>query len=276
MPRLARIVVYPIKSFDGVALDEAQFAGVGGFRHDRRFALQAIDGHFVNGKRYAAIHRIRAAFDLAAGIVTLAAPQRPTATFELRPGNTDLEVWCGDYFGFPVTFVENVDTGFPDDLDSPGPTLISTPTLRRIAEWFRPLTLDDVRRRFRANLEIDGDAAENDAADCPPFWEDRLYSPLAAQGSRTTVTFRIGAARLEGVNPCARCVVPTRDPESGEARARFVAEFTSHRRTELPDWAPPGAFDHFYRLAVNTRAPAALGATIRVGDEVALVESVKL
>src|SRR5581483_2540325 len=97
--------------------------------------------------------------------------------------------------------VENLVNGFPDDLNAPGPTVISTATLRTVASWFPGLTVDDMRLRFRANLEIDG---------VEPFWEDRLYGE---QGE--SVTIRIGRVTIEGVNPCQRCVVPTRDPSTG-------------------------------------------------------------
>ncbi len=271
MPRLARITIYPIKSLDGVAVESAMIAGVGGLQHDRRFALRDADGNFVNGKRHAQIHSVRAVFDHAVSRVTLSAPNSAAATFALAAGDAALEAWCSDYFGFPVKFVENTDTGFPDDLESPGPTLIGTPTLRAVAGWFAGVDLAEARRRFRANLEIDS-LANDDAAsgDCPPFWEDRLFAAAAAPDARETVTFHIGDATLEGVNPCARCVVPSRNSQTGDVSPRFAADFARLRRESLPAWAEPSAFNHYYRLSVNTRAPAALGRMLRVGDEIRL------
>ena len=271
MPRLARITVYPIKSLDGVVVESATIAGIGGLQHDRRFALRDADGNFVNGKRHARTHLVRAVFDLAASQVTLSAPDRAAATFRLAAGDAALEAWCSDYFGFPVTLDENTDTGFPDDLESPGPTLIGTPTLQVVAGWFDGVDLAEARRRFRANLEIDS-LANDDAVsgDCPPFWEDRLFAADAAPDARETVTFHIGDATFEGVNPCARCVVPSRDSQTGDVSPRFAVEFARRRRDSLPAWAEPTAFDHFYRLSVNTRASAALGRTLRVGDVIRL------
>lgn len=151
MPRLARITVYPIKSLDGVVVESATIAGIGGLQHDRRFALRDADGNFVNGKRHAPFI-LCAEFDLAASQVTLSAPDRAAATFRLAAGDAALEAWCYDYFGFPVTLDENTDTGFPDDLDSPGPTLIGTPTLQVVAGWFDGVDLAEARRRFRGEL----------------------------------------------------------------------------------------------------------------------------
>ena len=75
-----------------------------------------------------------------------------------------------------------------------------------------------------------------------------------------------------GTNPCARCVVPGRDSRTGAVTPGFPKEFTIRRRAALPPWAECDAFDHTFRLAVNTQlyAPAA-GGTLRVGDAVELV-----
>jgi MOSC domain-containing protein len=165
--------------------------------------------------------------------------------------------WFGRYFDTRVTVVENPDGGFPDDTESPGPTVISTATLAEVASWFPDLSVDEARARFRANLEIDG---------VEPFWEDRLV----AEGLGA-VRFEIGEVEFLGTNPCARCVVPSRDPRSGAPIREFAKAFARHRQAELPDWAPEGRFDHFYRLAVNTRRADGRPATLRVGDEVRIV-----
>ena len=150
--------------------------------------------------------------------------------------------------------------GFPDDTDSPGPTLVSRQTIVAVADWFG-LAADEVRGRFRANLEIDGDA---------PFCEDRLVAD-----ARHVVRFAIGDVVFEGVTPCQRCVVPTRNPLSAESIPHFARQFAARRQEQLPGWTVPERFDHFYRLAVNTRlSPTNSAASIRVGDEVRILEVV--
>jgi len=69
------------------------------------------------------------------------------------------------------------------------------------------MTTDQTRARFRANLEVDG---------VPPFWEDQLYGQRG-----TTVRFSIGDFLFDGVNPCQRCVVPARDPITGQDNQDF-------------------------------------------------------
>jgi uncharacterized protein YcbX len=255
---LSRIVIYPIKSLDGLPLQAAGF-NEAGLLNDRRYALMDESGAFIQGKRMPAIHALRAEFDLAGDIVRLRGPEASAwRTFSLSTDRQPLERWFSDQLGITVTLVENRQTGFPDDLAASGPTVISTQTLAEVARWF-DLSLDEARRRFRANLEIDAEA---------PFWEDRLFDS-DAQG----VPFRIGEVSFLGVNPCARCVVPSRSSEEGRPTPQFQKIFAQRREEFLPPWAPANRFDHFYRLAVNTRViPPAPGA-VRVGDAVHILAS---
>ncbi len=195
MPKLSRIHIYPVKSFDAQSVDSSVLLASGGLQHDRRFALVDRSGDFVNGKRFPSIQRLRSRFDPASGQLSLQVDgQGPQHTFDLQGNRSKLVAWLSDYFGQPIAIQENTTGGFPDDVESPGPTLISTATLAEVASWFPGVTLDECRDRFRANLEIDADE---------PFWEDRLLA--AGLGA---VRFQIGEAQLLGTNPCARCPVP--------------------------------------------------------------------
>jgi uncharacterized protein YcbX len=253
---LRRITIYPIKSLDGIEVDAAQVLASGALENDRRFVLVDADGKYVNGKRTAAIHAIRAAYDLAAMTVRFNAEHE----FSLLHDHSQIAKYLSNALGIACVLQENTTTGFPDDTDAPGPTLISTATLDAVAEWFPGLTHDEAARRFRANLEVDG---------VEPFWEDRLVGPAG-----TTVPFQIGSVRWLGINPCQRCVVPTRDSHSGEPIAGFQKSFAQHRAAALPAWAPCDRFNHFYRLAVNTQlADGQSVGRLSIGDALTLGEA---
>lgn len=289
-PRLERIAVHPVKSLDPETPDRARLTERGALAGDREFAVVAApadaphdratasvsgDGDYVNGKRTADVHRLRSSFDLDARTLTLRVQgEQEPRTFDLDdasddPGAADdasdavddrseLNDWLSDYFGYPVSVRREPAGGFPDDGDAPGPTVVSTATLRTVASWFPEIDLADARRRFRASLEVGG---------VPPFWEDRLYAD-----SGEVVAFEIGDVRFEGVRPCSRCVVPTRDPDTGEPTEGFRETFLERREATLPEWADSDRLDHYYQLMVNTRVPESeWGAEIAVGDEVRVV-----
>jgi uncharacterized protein YcbX len=256
-PYLARIDLYPFKSLDGVRVKTAKVLSSGALQHDREYALFDQHGRVVNGKRCAQIHRLRSQITDDFQMITLRDINESTAqVFHVDREHTSLEAWLSDYLQRDIHIRHNSTMGFPDDTQSPGPTLISTATLEVIASWFPPLTLAEIRRRFRTNLEISG---------VPAFWEDQLF---AAADQR--VQFQIGALVLEGVNPCQRCIVPSRDSHSGVATAQFQKIFSHHRQQSLPDGVNRDRFNHFYRLAVNTQVPEAQGQSITEGDELTL------
>ncbi|MBD2463744.1 MOSC N-terminal beta barrel domain-containing protein [Oscillatoria sp. FACHB-1407] len=253
-PYVSKLFIYPIKSLDRVGLDRGVILKQGGLKGDREFAIVDESGQFVNGKRNSKVHRLRTQFDLAANTVSLHVEGEPDQqTFHLETDQKALEAWLSRYFGVSVSIKHNLETGFPDDLESPGPTVISTATLEAIASWYPDLDVEQIRLRLRANIEIAG---------VPPFWEDCLFAT-----AEQVVDFQIGSVKFMGVNPCQRCVVVTRDAQTGEAYPQFQKTFVAKRQETLPAWAERSRFNHFYRLAVNTRLPASEeGKEICVGD----------
>jgi uncharacterized protein len=257
-PFLHRIEIFPIKSLEGMLTDRVSVLPSGALKGDRQFAITDEQGRFVNGKSNPLVHRLRARFSqdtLNATLWRLGTEERETFALdeEGKGGLTGLEAWLSDYFGQTVTLEKNTDTGFPDDLNAPGPTIISTATLERVAEWFPGLDLAEIRRRFRTNLEVGGVA---------PFWEDRLFGQ-----AEQSVEFQVGVGNFVGVNPCQRCIVPTCDSLTGLAYEAFQKKFVQKREAELPIWTAKSQFKHFYKLAVNTRLSVPTqGFCLNTGD----------
>jgi len=73
MPRLARIVIYPVKSLDGLSVGEARVLPSGALEHDRQWALFDSHGKWINGKRTPQIHRLRSSIDPIGRRIALAA-----------------------------------------------------------------------------------------------------------------------------------------------------------------------------------------------------------
>jgi uncharacterized protein YcbX len=257
MPRLAAITVYPLKSFTGQPAREALVLPSGALEHDRRFAFVDDEGKFWNGKRSPRVHGLRTWLAANARVLTLHDEQQREQAWHIDDERATLEAWFTARFGGPVRLTEESTVGFPDDHEAPGPTLVSTASLELVAGWFPTLTVDDVRARFRANLEIDG---------VEPFWEDRLFG---TEGSVTP--FRIGPLIFGGTNPCQRCVVPTRDVHTGDVTTGFQKTFAERRAATLPSWAAAERFNHFYRFTLNTRPLSGTGQKIAVGDEVEII-----
>jgi uncharacterized protein YcbX len=254
---LDQIVIYPIKSLDGVVVDEARITSGGILEFDRVYAIVDEAGAYVNGKRTARIQLLRTQFDLKVRELSIwetGASDRSHFSLE-NPG--PFNQWLSDFFGFSVKLVCEEKSGFPDDRTAFGPTITSEASLRTVAGWFPGIDLESARRRFRSNLEIDGVEA---------FGEDILF------GSADELKpFQIGDVHFRGHNPCQRCVVPTRDPDGSDSTANFQKTFMHLRKTHLPSWSNASRFNHYYRFAINTSVPASeAGKSLRVGDAVRL------
>jgi uncharacterized protein YcbX len=253
--QLGRIFIFPIKSLDGVSVESAKLTAGGILENDRVFAIYDAEGKVVNGKRTARIHDLRSQFDPQIREVRLWQKEEAPAQFQLDDLPA-LGKWLSDFFGFAVEVRHETEKGFPDDREAFGPTIVSEASLRTVRAWYDGLALESVRRRFRTNLELIGDDA--------PFCEDRLFG---APGELKP--FQIGGVKFFGHNPCQRCVVPTRDPDSGQGVAGFQKTFMEQRKNSLPEWSNATRFNHFYRFAINTSVPPSeAGKELRIGDEV--------
>ncbi|WP_309733375.1 MOSC N-terminal beta barrel domain-containing protein [Chamaesiphon sp. OTE_75_metabat_556] len=263
---LTQIVIYPVKSLDGMVVDRSQISAGGALAFDRRWAIVDAVGKVVNAKRTAKIQQLRSRFDLintgsesdCRSIIQLqTVDDVSTYTFCLITELTELSRWLSQFFGFAVSIIENPTTGFPDDLNAYSPTIVSTATLEAICEWFTDLDLAEVRRRFRTNLELSG---------VPAFWEDRLFG-----APDEVVDFQLGNVQFYGINPCQRCIVPTRNSLSGAVTPKFQQIFTQQRQQTLPPEINIARFNHFYRLAVNTQIPLVeAGKFLNTGDRLML------
>jgi len=265
LPDVATLVgirVHPIKALDPVERECTVVSPVGGLDGDRAYAIVDADGEYVNGKRTDAVHRLRSDVDLDAGLVRLGERgSEALEAFHLPEHRARLADWLSAYFGLDVD-VESAPGGELTDSavlggDPPGATVVSTATLETVASWFPGLDIEDVRRRFRANLEVEG---------VPAFWEDGLV----ADGG---VRFLIGDVAFQAVEPVPRCVVPTRDPDTGEVTDGFRERFIRKRESTLPADADPAVFEHPNVLTVLAEPDADdRGEAIAVGDSVELLD----
>ena len=256
MARLERLSIFPVKSLDGVDVASSRILEGGTLQYDREYAFYDERGEVVNGTRKPVVHELRTEFDFETGQLVVETDASERQLFDLAAEPSRAEAWFGTVFDKNVELRRDRTVGYVDRRDM-GPSVISTATIEAVAEWFDELTIDGVRRRLRANIEVSG---------VPAFWEDRFVGESAP-------AFTIGDVRFEGVTPCGRCVVPQRDPDTGERTEDFQERFVRNRRKTFPEWADPDAFDHWNQLMIITQIPEVdRGRTIDVGDPVSVDE----
>ncbi len=258
-PVLSRITIYPVKSLDGITIHKATIAVGGCLLHDRRYAMIDENGNFINGKSNRLVHSLRSLYDLENGTISLRSTGEETWThFHLQKDKPAIQLFLSDYFGEKTFLAQNSTGRFLDIPDISGATVLSTSTLQEVSHWFNITNLDETRRRFRATIEIEN---------VPSFWEDHLFSKEG-----TGIEFEIGGVTMFGMQPRERCVVPTRNPETGEVTHAFPKSFAKQRASTLPKWSTLTNYSHYYYLSVDCNIPSTeIGKTIQIGDEVKII-----
>lgn len=254
MPRIERLTVFPVKSLTGMDVERSTIREGGTLAYDREFALFDDDGEVFNGVRTADVHAVQTGFDPETGALSVETGTGEPHQFSLdRPaGRERAAAWFSDFFDTDLALERDTVSGYVDRPEM-GPSVVSTATLETVASWFEGMTVESVRRRLRANVEVSG---------VPPFWEDRFVGEDAP-------SFDADGVRFEGVEPCGRCIVPQRNPDTGEPTPEFRERLIRKRQETLPDWADETAFDHYYAVMLIARVPVDdRGAQLAVGDHV--------
>lgn len=259
-PSVSNIRIYPIKSLDPLELKEAVI-GKSSLLHDREFAIINEERKFVSGKFTSKVNTLRSVYDIKNLTVTFNEEGNDNyQTFNLNEDKEILEEYLTEFFGYPVSLIQNKEGKFQDAPVIGGITLISEASLRSLTEHFPGITFDQMRNRFRANIEITNAEA---------YWEDNLFGKPG-----TVIEFRINDVTLFGINPRERCIVPTRDPFNGETYPKFTKEFVRVREKKLPGWSKLGGYGHYYYLTVDTFIPdSEMGKVIKTGDGIKIVGS---
>jgi MOSC domain-containing protein len=248
--RVVRISVAPVKSLGLLHPEEVDLAP-GGVVGDRRFWLRDERGLYA-GKRDGSMLRIRPAWDEEArrltltfpdgdvvdGVVELGEPVDAILYGEARPSHAVVGPWqeaISGYVGRPVELLWADETAVDRGPDGGAVSLVSRASLERLrAESGADGGIDG--RRFRMLFEIDG-VAEHE--------EDTWIGADVEIGS-ATVTFN---------GDVGRCVVTSRNPDTGVVDLPTLAALASYRRDGVTEPLPFGVYG-------SVRSPG----RVRVGD----------
>jgi uncharacterized protein len=257
-PVIKSITIYPVKSLDGILLQKAQISNGGCLLHDREYAIFDSNGKYVKGKSNEQVHLLRSEIDFENEIISFRHQQEINWNqFHLQNNKMEIDEYLSAFFKKPVTLVKNSEGKFLDEPVVSGMTVVSSGSLNTVSSWFNNMPLDETRKRFRATIEIEN---------CTSFWEDRLFYK-----DKLAVEFKMGNTLLYGMSPRARCVVPTRHPETGDMIHAFQKTFANLRIATLPAWSVLNEYNHSYYLSVDCYVPPSeFGKWITVGDEVVI------
>lgn len=224
-----------------------------GARGDRRFFLIDERGRMVNGKRLGRLQAVQSSYDEASERLSLELPDGTVIADTIRFGHpVQTEAYgnfrigrlvdgpwgqaLSDWLGEPLRLIE---TDSAVDRGTDGATsLVSRGSLRRLAQEAGAETLD--ARRFRMLIEIDG---------VEPHAEDRWVGR----------SIKVGEAVIRFEGHVGRCIITSRDPDTGMVDLPTLDLLRSYRGAEASTEPLP--------FGVHGRV--VLPGTIAVGDPVA-------
>jgi uncharacterized protein len=254
--RVVRISVAPVKALGLVHPDEVMLEA-GGVIGNRRFWLRDERGALYAGKRDGTMMRIRPEWDEETRRLSLTFPDgdRVEGVVELgelveaelyrlpRPSRQVIGPWqeaISRFVGRPLELLW-ADDGAVDRLPRGGSvSLVSRASLERLRE--EAGCTDEIDgRRFRMLFEIHGvNAHEEDA------W--------------IGLTVRIGDATVVFNGDIGRCVVTSRDPDTGVIDVPTLTALASYRRDGVAEPLPFGIYG-----SVLVPGRVRVGAGIRAG-----------
>ena len=258
-PSISRITIYPVKSLDGISLNKARVVKGGCLDHDREYAIADEQGKFIIGKTDPLIYLLRSSVDFPNETISFwQEDEKEWNTFHLQYNRIEIDTYLSRFFNKAVRLQQNKEGRFQDIPDIGGVTVLSTASLESVGGWFNNMDPEETRKRFRATIEISG---------VPAFWEDQLF---LKEG--TAIEFKLGGCTLFGMQPRARCVVPTHHPQTGEVIHAFPKIFAHHRKNTLPFWSKLEEYGHNYYFSVDCLIPPTeIGKWIAIGDPLKIV-----
>ncbi|GAB4031664.1 MOSC domain-containing protein [Spirosoma gilvum] len=236
---ISELYIYPIKSLSGIAVDEVVVEEKG-FRYDRRFMLVTPEGECLTQRTNSQM-----------------------ALIDVAIKGNDLHVWHrnrpDDVLVLPLTVSSPNETMLVTIWDSKDVPAVTVSL--EADNWFtallgKPCRLvfmpETTHRAVDAAYAVDDDAVS--FADGYPYLligqasldylNTRLATPITMRRFRPNIVvkdslpneedswaeFRIGDLEFYGVKPCARCVLTTIDPETGEQGKEPLRTLTTYRQ----------------------------------------------
>lgn len=259
IPTIHRITIYPVKSLDGMSMQKAKVVKGGCLHHDREYAIFNKEEKLIIGKTNPLVHLLRSTAEPESNVISFRYQNEANwNSFHLQNEKEAVDKYLSDFFGKAVHLYQNKEGRFLDIPDISGITVLSTTSLETVSGWFTELDLEETRKRFRATIEI---------GNVPAFWEDRLF---LEEG--TAIECKAGDVTIFGISPRERCIVPTRNTQTGEVIHAFPKIFAKNRLAHLPQWSTLQDYDHGYYLTVNCYIPPTeAGKWLNVGDSVKII-----
>ena len=229
MLQLSEIYIYPVKSLGGIRLEEAEITDRG-LQYDRRWMLIDENNRFISQREYSRL----ALFEVVIQDSDLVVTDRKSGKI-LRVAHTSIHLNI-----FPI----NV-TVWDDEVVAVEVSQIANDFFTQALGMSTRLVYmpEESHRKTDANYSLHGDEITSFSDGYPILiigqsslddLNNRLAEPITINRFRPNFVFtggnefeeeewhefKVGGIRFFGVKPCARCIMTTIDPQTGEKEGK--------------------------------------------------------
>jgi uncharacterized protein len=270
---LTEINRYPIKSCRGHVVDHA-VVEPWGLAGDRRWMLVDDDGDVVTAREYPQLVLIIPELDADGLLVWAPEVNNLLVRTPEGAGLCDVRVFSSEVAAAPAS--EEAHAWFSKVVGKPVRLVyLDDPTRRRphprysrpadrvsFADGYPLLLTTEESLAALNDLIADGPRAEEGPMPMTRFRPNLVVAGAPAWAEDGWRTLRVGAARFRVAKACDRCVFTTIDPGTARKGKEPITTLARHRRWDGKVW-----------FGINL-IPDFPGATVRIGDEVQIIERV--
>lgn len=273
MAQLTSIHRFPVKSCRGESVDSA-LVEPWGLSGDRRWMVVDEAGTVITARE---VNRMLLIDPVLTGDgLLVTAPDLPplsvptpdpaaqvaveiwASRLTAAPAGPEADAWFGKALGCPARLVHLDDpTRRPTDPRFSGPD-----DRVSFADGYPLLLATEESLAALNDVVLESSGGDHEPLPMTRFRPSVVVSGVAAWAEDDWRRVRIGEATFRAVKGCARCVMTTVDPDTAVREKEPIASLARIRRWDGATW-----------FAINL-VPDTPGATIRVGDEVEVLEAV--
>lgn len=239
MLSISQLFIYPIKSLGGIAVNSAQVSPMG-FQHDRRWMLVDCNNRFLTQREIPEMCMLQVALRAEGLSVFHKTGKGKDLQISFIPEVSDeLQVQIFDEVCKALYVSRAADRWFEEMLSIPCKLVyIPEDSNRRVDNRYAPKgtttgfadgfpylligqsSLNDLNGRLRQEVSVGRFRPNMVLEGGTPFFEDGIDY------------FVVNEVRFFAVKPCARCTIPTIDPESGEKSDEPIRTLSTYRKVD--------------------------------------------
>jgi uncharacterized protein len=235
--QLSEIWIYPVKSLGGIRLESAQVEERG-LQYDRRWMIVDQDGMFLTQRAFTKMALMDVALAESGLLISDRFQEGSQVIVPFEPVSRNvLRVTVWDDTVDAMTVSDEVDAWLTEQLDKKVHLVIMPQSTQRKADPRFALNGESVSFADGFPFLLISEASLGDLNDrlaypieMKRFRPNFVVSGAEAFGEDTWKSIQIGDIQFDLVKPCARCILTTIDPETGEKGAEPLKTLASYRR----------------------------------------------